>query len=937
MAKSKTAIVVPHTHWDREWRYPLWKNRLELVDMMEELLDTLENDPDFACFVMDGQVVVVEDYLEMRPEQTARVEKLVRQRRLVVGPWYTLPDLYPLDGECLARNLLTGIRVSRKYGGHLEVGYNSFGWGQTAQFPQFYKEFGFDFLIAAKRVSKQRAPDCEFLWRGPDGTELLTTRLGEYARANLYFFGYIPIRHGVDYKDDEHYRLKWEESGLIVHNAAPDRCHEDYFRLRTPEAYHDEYLKEAFQAAWDSMDETLVPDYRLIMNGSDFTDCQPSLTRMLKDANEVFDDIEWKHGSLEEAAEGMKQRLDRSKLKVVTGELRDGPACNCSANALTTRMYIKLMNKQAENSLIRNAEPLTALLSLNGLPYPNRFIDRAWNYLLKSHPHDSINGVTQDTTADDTVDRLRQVLQISGVLRDQAMTRLAEQIDLSGFDAEDILLLLANPSPRPRREMLELAVDTPREMNVWNFELDDLDGKRLPVQTLSRTEVTCPVNDLTARPWPFRIVRHMVRVDPGELPAGGYKVLKVVPTERFNRLAEWWPPMRTSRGDELSQAPDRMENEFLRVLFRSDGTLDLTDKTTGRTFTGLHVFEDGGDVGDYWAHYPPYEDEIYTSAGRPARVRREQNGPLGCVFTVEVQMDLPAACERPVAGVRGRSRRVDERRRLTVTSRFTLRRGARRLDVRTTVDNTVADHRLRLLCPTDLEATVSHACGHFTVDERPVEPQGEFYPDMLTHPQQMFVDLSDGEAGLAVVNRSFTEFEALRDDRRTLAITLFRSLRNLVCTEFRSSGAFPMQKGGQSLREMTFDYALYPHAGDWAKAEVYKQAEEFNTDVEIYQTARHGHGDWPLRRSLFRVRPANLILSALKKAADRESFILRVYNPTSETLVGDIDLPGTPAGVWRTDMNEQRRKRLEVEGGRLRLEVPRGKIVTIELEEPMQT
>lgn len=930
--KNKKAIVVPHTHWDREWRYPIWKNRMVLVEMMDQLLDTLENDQEFACFVMDGQVVVIEDYLEMCPENEERVKKLVKDRRLIIGPWYTLPDLFPLDGECLARNLLTGIRVSNKFGGHLEVGYNSFGWGQTAQFPQFYTEFGFDFLIAAKLVSKERAPDCEFLWEGPDGTKLLTSRLGEHARANLYFFAYTKVRHGKDYLDDEDYRLKWEDSGLIIHNSSPKLCHEDYFQLKNPPGYHKEFIKETFQQAWDSVDETKVPDFRLIMNGSDFTDCQPGLTRMLKDANELFDNIEWKHGSLEEAAAGIKERINLYDLKIVRGELRDGPACNCSANALTTRMYIKLINKEAENLLIRKAEPLASLLALNGAEYPVNFMDQAWKYMLQSHPHDSINGVTQDTTADDTVDRLRQVIQISGVVHEQSIGQLAEKIDLSVFDAKDILLLVVNPSPRARRNILKVAVDTPQEYNIWDFELEDTDGSRLPVQHISREEINCPVNDLAARPWPFRLDRHMVTIDPGVILAGGYKVLKVVPTETFNRLAEWWPNMRTSNGDELSQAPNEMRNEFLSVKFKADGTIDLTDKGIGKIYSGLHSFEDAGDVGDYWAYYPPYENQIFSSIGCPVKISCEENGPLSCTYKVEYTMELPARCDRPVAGVKGKSRRSENNCKLRITSRFTLKKGAKRLDVKTVVDNTVEDHRLRLLLPTDLKAKLSHASGHFTVDERPITPEGEFFPEMMTHPQQMFVDLSDSKNGLAVVNRSFTEFEVLRDERQTLAITLFRSMRNSICTEFRSSGNFPHQKGGQSLREMEFNYALYPHQGDWAEAEVYRQAEELNVAPTVYQTARHDLGKWPLAQSLFAIEPANLVLSAFKKAADSDSYILRLYNPTSETLEGKISLPESVTQVWRTNMNEERQEELTLENNQIILETPKGKIITLEVE-----
>ncbi|MEG2719557.1 MAG: alpha-mannosidase, partial [Clostridia bacterium] len=132
------AWIVTHTHWDREWRYPLWENRLYLADMMDELLQILDTQPDYAGFLMDGQTVMVEDYLAMHPQNVEKVKRYIKEGRIDVGPWYTLPDLYPVCGESLVRNLLHGKRSAAELGRRLNVAHESFGWGQTAQLPQIY-------------------------------------------------------------------------------------------------------------------------------------------------------------------------------------------------------------------------------------------------------------------------------------------------------------------------------------------------------------------------------------------------------------------------------------------------------------------------------------------------------------------------------------------------------------------------------------------------------------------------------------------------------------------------------------------------------------------------------------------------------------------------------------------------------------------------------
>jgi len=140
--KKKKAFILPHTHWDREWRYPIWKTRMLLVRFMDELLEILESDPEYHYFLMDGQVVPLLDYLEIRPENRERIQAQVEAGRLLVGPWYTLPDLYPLDGECLIRNLQKGMRISERFGGFPKVGYHSFGWDRRRSFRRCTNSLG---------------------------------------------------------------------------------------------------------------------------------------------------------------------------------------------------------------------------------------------------------------------------------------------------------------------------------------------------------------------------------------------------------------------------------------------------------------------------------------------------------------------------------------------------------------------------------------------------------------------------------------------------------------------------------------------------------------------------------------------------------------------------------------------------------------------------
>lgn len=932
--KKKTAIVVAHTHWDREWRYPIWKNRSLLVEFMDWLLDILETDPDYKGFLLDGQTVCIQDYLEVKPENRQRIADQVKAGKLAIGPWYTLPDLFPIAGECLVRNLNKGIRYAAELGGHNPIAYHTFGWGQTAQFPQIYNQLGIHYAVAAKKVSEERAPHCEFMWTAPDGSQLLTSRLGHFTRQNGYFYLHFPVRLNNEYDLNE-YGWKWGETGVCYHRADTDIERNDYFRVDHEDGYFKENVKAAAQRTWDNMGETLVDDWRLLMCGCDFSTPNPYLPRMIADSNEAIDDITFKMGSLEEYFSVLEEKLDRSKVPVVDGELRDGEPCGASANALTTRIHIKQLNKKAENVMIRRTEPLAASLFQLGEGFAGGFFKKGWEYLLKAHPHDSINGVTQDKTVEDNIYRLNQAIEIGETIYEDCIGSLLKRLDLSRFGKKDTLLLLHNPQPRVVREVIKLTVDTPQENNVWQPSFEDSEGAPLDSQMIARDAHKQPVHDIEARPWPYNVDRHQVYLDTGDIPAGGYKVVKVVEDSKFWREEEWWPSMRKSAGDNIGRSTHHLENEHLKVVVNPDGTFDLTDKVNKRVIPGMHSFEDEGDTGDYWAYYPPYRNQTISSRGFGSRIWMEDNGPLCATIGIETVMRIPKDAEFGTVKHQGYGQRSAELVDLKITSHITLTKGARSLKVQTSIDNQAKNHRVRMMIPTDIQTDFSDAAGHFTVDRRgivhEIDGNGKFYPEMALRPMGVFCSASDGQVGLSVVNNCLTEFQLLQDERRTLAITMLRAVRNRICTESRVSAEFPEKLGSQMLQKIDYEYAIYPHKGDWAMGEVYAEADKLNTKICPVQISNNRGGDLPVSASYYAIDNESIVLSSVKKAEDNDSIIIRCFNPTGVTQRTTIRVGLPVSKAWMSDVNEQRGEPLELIDGQVNLSIDKGKIVTIEL------
>lgn len=936
---EKIGHIVSHTHWDREWRYSMWQTRFMLVEVMDELIDNLESGK-YKSFLMDGQVAPILDYLEIRPEKKARLQKLVSAGQIEIGPWYTLPDEFPVDGEALVRNLLWGDRLGREVGGCLKAGYTSFGWGQTAQLPQIYKGFGIDVAFIGKRVNKQRAPQSEFLWQAPDGTELITTRFGDAGRQNFYFHVHLTSLFGMDHFSPD-WCYRWDQNAIIYHRADRDFYEQDMNRLDMPQNWHPEMITpELIEKVWATTDESAIAEDRIMMDGCDYVGSQKFLPEMIERLNAVDPDGSrvWKQTSLSEFVKIMQEKIDPQKLSLVEGELRDGPVVSMTGNALMTRNYLKFLNKKAQNLLVRFAEPLSVLASMQGAEFPEKMMSLSWKNLLESHPHDSINGVTQDVTADDVKARLGQSIELSQAIGDHALKQLVKNIDMSGFDKEDVLLAVFNPLPYPRNELVEAWVDVPFDYRHNEFlllvnegiHIFDSQGNPVDTQWISAEEEgVSSIQEVHTRTFPFYNKRHRVVFDAGMIPACGYRIFRLGREDESrgdSQHADLW-----SRTSDILKAPNVMENEHLGVKFNSNGTFDLTDKQQDRTFHNLNYYEDAAEHGDYWVNKRAMNVQTHNSLCCNGRLWTEESGPLQATIASEVTMQIPSAAV------------IDEQRRgeqivdMVIRTFVTLKAKSSQVDVRVEFENRHKDHTLRVMLPTGLEkADHAFVGGHFNVEKRSICPQGPpdggYWVDMARLPHDKFVDVGDGDNGIAVLNDCLVEYEVGNTPQRVLGLTLLRAVRNGVCTEMRSWTYFNNQDGGQCLGKHTVNYAIRPHKGDWLDANIPLHADLFNCEVRPVQTRQHEGTLPPHQSSFVEVKNPIIRFSALKKCHDNENYILRLYNPTDTPQDCGIKLGCRLSKAWLCDLNENRLQEIKVSGSQIKMVFEPKKIKTIEIE-----
>jgi len=350
-------LVVPHTHWDREWYLPFEQFRLRLGAVVDGVLDTLEDDPAFTSFTLDGQAIVLEDYLEARPENAGRLQALLDAGRLEVGPSYVLPDEILVRGESLVRNLLLGRRVCRRFGVEPSAaGYLPDSFGHPAQLPQILAGFGLHTLLFSRGVGDEiDEVGVVFRWRAGPEEVVACQMLPHY---------------------DNLARLTW-------HHDAEER-------VRAIVGRFGELVR---QAGGDEI---------VLANGSDHLPIEPELPGILTGLERTFG-APFRIGRYDEhtpAAGG---------LPVHEGELVGSRLQNILRGVNSARIYLKQADERAEQRLL-SVETAAALRTLREeAPYPAADLRLAWRDLLRNHPHDSICGCSCDEVHRDMLVRYEQL------------------------------------------------------------------------------------------------------------------------------------------------------------------------------------------------------------------------------------------------------------------------------------------------------------------------------------------------------------------------------------------------------------------------------------------------------------------------------------------------------------------------------------------------
>ncbi|AJY75598.1 alpha-mannosidase [Paenibacillus beijingensis] len=908
---GKVVHVISHTHWDREWYMPYEKHHVRLIALVDELLDVLERDPEFRSFHLDGQTIMLDDYLQVRPERKEELERYIREGRIRIGPWYILQDEFLTSAEANVRNLLVGRQDAKPYGRWTKIGYFPDSFGNIGQAPQLVAQAGMEAAVFGRGVKptgfnnsvqqsdSYESPYSEMIWESPDGTRVLGILF-----ANWYHNGMeIPVQ-------DEEAARYWKE------------------RIAAAEQYAS-------------------TPHLLLMNGCDHQPVQTDVSEALATARRLYPDTEFVHSNFEDYVRHVQSQLPDT-LNVINGELRSlrSDGWYTLVNTASSHVDLKQRNATGQTLLEKVAEPIAAFASMQGEAYPHHLFTYAWKTLMQNHPHDSICCCSVDEVHMEMITRFEKSRQVTEAIIDEHAEKLAARVNTSCFARyEKALPFVAfNTSGWPKQSRITVDLEVERALLSAGKAAELIEklsslplssgcvvtetGEALEASTEDlgvRFAYKLP-NDRFREPYYARIIRVSFMSDP--IPALGYCTYAWVPEVKSAETA----------ATSLVTSPHSMENEWLSVRIEDNGTLTLHDKHSQQTYTGLGWFEDTGDNGNEYVYVKPQgEAALTTKRLEMSSCELVEESCGSATFEIVHQWKIPSEAnpllqneiEAMVPIMERKAKRSHTTVPLIIRTRVTLERGARLLKLSVSFNNKAKDHRLRICFPTSIIADTHYAESVFEIAERNNEPYPEWVNPSYCHHQQTFAGIDSDTAGFMVSSEGLHEYEVLRDGQNTIAVTLLRSVG-----ELGDWGVFPTPDS-QCLDWHSATLTIIPYSGRLSRIDAASEAYRQSIPLVVRQTEVHSR-ELPPTHSWFHWEGEGMLLTTVKASAETGDLVARWFNASRRHTVLAIDSPAPGDGVWyKSNIMEERLQQLDhTAGNPIHIPVRPAEIVTLVYAQP---
>lgn len=861
------------THWDREWYLPFQSFRYKLVQAIDKLMELMEQDPDYPVFWFDGQTIILDDYMEIKPENANRLKKLIQAGRIKVGPWFVMPDEFLVSGESLIRNFMIGHRRAESWGAApWKYGYVNDIFGHIAQFPQILAGFNINGAYLGRGLGN--TDFTHFIWRAPNGSQCYAyvTEYGKFGRKGIDKFG-------------------TEEYPALLH------------------AYLD-----------TEVEKSKIPVV-LFSNSDDHKMPVEKITAVLNNIAQEYPGFEICSGGPEQMVREVA--LHAKSLTTVTGELtlpceKAGNNLKVLFHTLSSYYPLKLLNDIYQNQLENSIEPMVAFSKINGFSLERNFVKKAYEYLLQNHPHDSICGCSVDQVHKDMLYRFDQVSEICSCLCEQVVANGCESA-LAEHKKCEYRLRVYNAQGFTKRRTVVAEVYFHKKAfpvhsgyalkeDQYKFRLLNNGGEEVPYQVLSVKR-----NIYKQNPCAFQSENSFDVYSlafNAELPSMGFADFKIVPAQELPCYSP----------EKLCYTENSAENEFIQLEIGLDGRLTVTDKRSGRVYGNLNGYQDDGEIGDGWRHQNPLNDAVITDRGVPAKITVISAGSEAVVFKVEKELPVPERLDAVTL------ERVGQKK-LHMVSKIAVFKNEPNIYVKTKIKNNAKDHRLTLMLPTNVAGANYFAGQAFYCCERRcgVDPKtkGWLEEDSLVKNMNGIVGKrgNDG-SGLAFVSAAgLHEAGCNNDPHATLNITLYRCFDRVF---LQHDATTP-----QLQQTMEFSYALAPLCQNDSYADLLALRHSL-ANSELTYSCRFEQGGAPcISKSHLQLSNEKIAVSIFKCAESGEGYILRLFNTSNEPASCSITAAFEFEKAYCCNLNEEIVTALQASNGTVETVFKPWEIVTL--------
>ncbi|MEL3970822.1 glycoside hydrolase family 38 C-terminal domain-containing protein [Rossellomorea oryzaecorticis] len=568
---------------------------------------------------------------------------------------------------------------------------------------------------------------------------------------------------------------------------------------------------------------------------------------------------------------------------VIEGELTATQKSRIHNTIRSQRYDIKKLNYEVEHKILNVLEPLAVIGQSLGFRYPQAWLDGMWKQLFDVHAHDSIGGCNSDDTNRDIVQRLEKVERIADGLLNILKKQMTEAV--SNKLGKENVFVFFNTNASVFSGSVEAVLFTKSS----HFKVKDMAGSDVPVEAIDqeyisggkKIVVTAEGEKQVEVPGYYRTV---VMAELKDVPALGYKTFVVEEAEEgMKKLVE---------AEQTS-----IENEHVKVEF-ADGNVTLTKKETGVKIPQLLRFENVADAGDSYDFSPLEGDEpILLENGELLSV---ETGGLSQKLMMKHEALVPGNLEDRQAEINSES--------LVIISTLEVRKDEKVVRVQHSIDNSVEDHRVRVLLNTGFENPgASFADQGFGLIERNAEnpymknwkENGFAEAPVPIYALENFAGVTDGDSTFAAITRGIKEYELVGGE---LALTLFRSVGllgkdDLAWRPGRASGInnkVVYTPDAQMKQHMVFEYGIYAGAAEpvalfgemdhYIGRHVSYQKQALNTFEERLERFEI---PYPVKEladsiSILQVDNPSVVMSSCKRAYDDGAVVVRFFNPTEE-------------------------------------------------------